>query len=113
MNVLILIITILSALAGASKGITDSIVFHDAYKGKGYWWSLDSWNMKYNRVNKWSFKFGVSLNAWHIFDWTRNLCALFAMLLAYYCPSMLPIEWLAFGGFQVFFFLVFFKIFYR
>lgn len=113
MNINLLIITLLSLLAGASKGVTDSIMHHDGYKHLGYWWSADSWKMKYIRNNKWSFKLGVSLNAWHIFDWTRNLCALLGMLLAFYCPDMLPIEWLSFCGFQVFFYLLMFQLFYR
>lgn len=117
MNILILVISLLSMLAGASKGICDSIEFHNGYEHLGYFWGGSSWQIKYHPqtfMQKLVAKvMGASLNAWHVFDWIKATCYFLSIFCAYYCPEMLWFEWLSLIGFQVFFYLVFFKLFYR
>lgn len=104
-------------LAGASKGISDAIAHHNSYAKSGYFWSTESWKIKYNPktfMQKFAAKImGASWNAWHLFDWIRNGCYVAVIFMAYYAPYHNPLEWAAASAFQLFFFLVFFKIFYR
>jgi hypothetical protein len=85
-------------IAGISKGICDSIQFHDGYKGLGYFWSRDSWKILYN-PNKTLMQrlsaniMGSAWNAWHLFDWIRNGCMVLAVFLTFYSP-MLDEGWL-------------------
>ena len=110
---MLLLISICSILAGASKGICDSIKFHDGYASKGYFWSKESWKQKYDRPTWLSKLFNASINAWHVFDWVRNICYFMAIFLAFYLPEQTFIEYATFIFFNVFFFLITFQLFYR
>lgn len=117
MNILILVISLLSMLAGASKGVCDSIAFHNGYKHLGPFWDLESWKVKYNPQTNlqkfFAYNFDVAINAWHVFDWLRTVAFMLSVFCAYYCPTLLWFEWASLIGFQVFFYLVFFQLFYR
>jgi len=113
MSINLFIIMLLSMLAGASKGICDSIQFHDGYASKGYFWSKASWKQKYNNPTWLSKLMNASINAWHVFDWIRNICYFLSAFLIYFIPEHSFFELVGFMFFNVFFFLITFQLFYR
>lgn len=81
-----LILSILFFVIGVSKGICDSIQFHDTFSHWTRFWTSDSWKDKKNI-------FGFVFNAWHTFDITRNTLSFIAVGVVIF----FPVQWTWWG----------------
>ena len=81
---MIILLCFLWLMIGCLKGITDSIMFHNAYRSWGWLWNMDSWTDKQT-------VFGFVNNWWHRLDYARTGLSMISLLLI---PYMVIDQWI-------------------